>query len=122
MRQVELDSESPSVIDRFLSLFATVKPGEGLTALLLMLNVFTLLTAYYIIKPVREALILGEAGAVVKSYASAGQAVLFLLIVPLYGMLASRVSRVWLINGVTAFFIDRFFIACFSFFIGSNEK
>jgi ATP:ADP antiporter, AAA family len=106
MHQVELDSESPSVVDRFLSLFATVKPGEGLTALLLMLNVFTLLTAYYIIKPVREALILGEAGAVVKSYASAGQAVLFLLIVPLYGMLASRVSRVWLINGVTAFFIS----------------
>ena len=106
MRQVEMDSMKPTGIDRFLSLFATVRPGEGLTALLLMLNVFTLLTAYYIIKPVREALILGEAGAVVKSYASAGQAVLFLLIVPLYGLLASRVSRVWLINGVTAFFIS----------------
>jgi len=106
MRRVEVDSIKPSIIDRFLSLFATVLPGEGVTALLLMLNVFTLLTAYYIIKPVREALILGEAGAVVKSYASAGQAVLFLLIVPLYGMLASRVSRVWLINGVTAFFIS----------------
>lgn len=101
-----MDSTKPTVIDRFLALFANVRPGEGLTALLLMLNVFTLLTAYYIIKPVREALILGEAGAVVKSYASAGQAVLFLLIIPLYGMLASRVSRVWLINGVTAFFIS----------------
>jgi AAA family ATP:ADP antiporter len=51
-------------------------------------------------------LILGEAGAVVKSYASAGQAALFLLIVPLYGMLGSRVSRLRLINGVTAFFIS----------------
>src|SRR5678816_1036134 len=106
MRQVEQDSGKPTVVDRFLSLFANVKPGEGFTALLLMVNVFTLLTAYYIIKPVREALILGEAGAVVKSYASAGQAMLFLLIVPLYGLLASRVSRVWLINGVTAFFIS----------------
>jgi AAA family ATP:ADP antiporter len=106
MRQVEQDSGKPTVVDRFLSLFATVEPGEGLTALLLMVNVFTLLTAYYIIKPVREALILGEAGAVIKSYASAGQAVLFLLIVPLYGLVASRVSRVWLINGVTAFFIS----------------
>jgi len=106
MRQVEVDSGRPTVIDRFLSLFANVLPGEGLTAFLLMLNVFILLTAYYIIKPVREALILGEAGAVIKSYASAGQAVLFLLIVPLYGILASRVSRVWLINGVTAFFIS----------------
>jgi len=106
MRQVEQDPGKPTVVDRFLSLFATVEPGEGLTALLLMVNVFILLTAYYIIKPVREALILGEAGAVIKSYASAGQAVLFLLIVPLYGLVASRVSRVWLINGVTAFFIS----------------
>jgi AAA family ATP:ADP antiporter len=105
MQQVELDSVRPSVVDRFLSLFANVRSGEGMTAFLLMINVFSLLTAYYIIKPVREALILGEAGAEVKSYASAGQALLFLLIVPLYGMLGSRVSRLWLINGVTAFFI-----------------
>jgi AAA family ATP:ADP antiporter len=69
-----------------------------------MVNVFILLTAYYIVKPVREALILGESGAEIKSYASAGQAALFLLIIPLYGMLGSRVNRVWLINGVTAFF------------------
>jgi len=111
MQQVEeLDSGKPNVIDRFLSLFATVRPGEGTTALLLMVNVFALLAAYYIIKPVREALILGEAGAEVKSYASAGQAGLFLLIVPLYGMLGSRVSRLWLINGVTAFFISNLVI------------
>ncbi|HET9941785.1 MAG TPA: translocase, partial [Terriglobia bacterium] len=62
MQQVELDSGRPTGIDRFLSLFATVRPGEGTTALLLMINVFALLSAYYIIKPVREALILGEAG------------------------------------------------------------
>lgn len=110
MQQVELDSGRPTGIDRFLSLFATVRPGEGTTALLLMINVFALLSAYYIIKPVREALILGEAGAEVKSYASAGQAALFLLIVPLYGMLGSRVSRLWLINGVTAFFISNLVI------------
>src|SRR4026209_2098944 len=110
MRQVEQDSGKPTVVDRFLSLFANVKPGEGGTALLLMANVFTVLTAYYIIKPVREALILGEAGAEVKSYASAGQAALFLLIIPLYGMLASRVNRVWLINGVTAFFVSNLIV------------
>ncbi len=94
----------PTVLDRFLSPFATVRPGEGATAVLLMVNVFILLTAYYIVKPVREALILGESGAEIKSYASAGQAALFLLIVPLYGMLGSRLNRVRLINGVTAFF------------------
>jgi len=106
MDQVTPDSRNLNAVERFLSLFANVRPGEGGTALLLMANVFTVLTAYYIIKPVREALILGEAGAEVKSYASAGQAALFLLIIPLYGMLASRVNRVWLINGVTTFFIS----------------
>ena len=67
-----MDSIKPSIIDRFLSLFATVLPGEGVTALLLMLNVFTLLTAYYIIKPVREALILGGPGAEVNSTQQGG--------------------------------------------------
>jgi len=104
MQGLTSDSRKPTVIDKLLSPFASVRPGEGVTAVLLMVNVFILLTAYYIVKPVREALILGESGAEIKSYASAGQAALFLLIIPLYGMLGSRVNRVWLINGVTAFF------------------
>src|SRR5262249_50813417 len=99
--------------ERFLSLFAPVHRGEGVTALLLMMNVFVLLMAYYIIKPVREALILGGAGAEIKSYAGAGQALLFLLIVPLYSAYASRTNRVRLINGVTAFFISNLAIFYF---------
>jgi AAA family ATP:ADP antiporter len=71
-----------------------------------MVNVFTLLTAYYIIKPVREALILEGSGAEIKSYAGAVQAALLLLIVPLYSAYASKVNRIKLINGVTAFFIS----------------
>jgi AAA family ATP:ADP antiporter len=59
--EVAIESRKPTVIDRALSVFADVHAGEGDTALLLMVNVFLLLTAYYIIKPVREALILGEA-------------------------------------------------------------
>jgi AAA family ATP:ADP antiporter len=110
MRLVAIDSGRPSVLERFLSLFAEVRPGEGVTALLLMANVFTLLTAYYIIKPVREALILDESTAEIKSYASAGQAALLLLIIPIYGLLAKRVNRAWLINGVTAFFISNLFL------------
>jgi hypothetical protein len=52
----------------------------------------------------REALILSQGGAEVKSYSSAGQAVLLLVIVPAYGMFASRVSRVRLVTGVMLFF------------------
>jgi hypothetical protein len=54
---------------------------------------------------VREALILGDVGAEIKSYTGALQALLFLFIVPLYGAFADRVNRIRLINGVTAFFI-----------------
>jgi ATP:ADP antiporter, AAA family len=100
------DFKGKSALDRFLSLFAPVRPGEGLTAFLLATNFFILLTAYYIIKPVREALILSSAGAEVKSYAGAIQALLFLLIVPVYSQYASRTNRIRLINGVTAFFVS----------------
>jgi AAA family ATP:ADP antiporter len=75
------------------------------STLLLALNVFLLLSAYYIIKPVREALILTEGSAEIKSYASAGQAVLLLGVVPLYAALAARFPRRPLINGVTLFFV-----------------
>ena len=40
-------------VEGFLGLFADVRVGEGPTVLLLALNGFLLLTAYYIIKPVR---------------------------------------------------------------------
>ena len=95
-----------SAVDRLLVLFSDVRAGEGFIALLLMINLFLLLTAYLIIKTVREALILSEGGAVVKSYAAAAQALLLLVVVPSYGYVASRVHRIKLINGVTLFFIS----------------
>ena len=91
-------------LDRLLRPFSDVRAGEGATALLLLVNVFLLLTAYYVIKPVRDALILAEWGAELKSYASAGQAILLLGLVPLYGFLAAKFPRRRLINTVTVFF------------------
>lgn len=94
-----------SPLERLLGLFTEVKGGEGLTVLLLALNIFLILSAYYVIKPVREALILSGDGAEVKSYASAGQALLLLGAVPLYGWLAGRMPRRLLISTVSLFFI-----------------
>jgi len=88
-----------------LSVFTDVRPGEAGTALLLTLNIFLLLAAYYIIKPLREALILSNEGAEVKSYAAAGQAIMLLGLVPAYGLLADRLPRRRLLNAVTAFFV-----------------
>ena len=93
-------------LDRLLSLFADVHRGEGGRLLLLTFNVFLILTAYYVMKPVREALILAQpGGAEIKSYSMALQAVLLVAIVPAYGALAGRLSRRRLINSVTAFFV-----------------
>ncbi len=95
---------SASPLDRFLRLFADVHPGEGRTATLLALNIFLLLPAYSILKPVREGLIIGQGSAELKSYMSAGMVAVLAIVVPLYGNLASRVTRRRLINVVTAFF------------------
>lgn len=100
-----IQDANASALDRFLRLFTDVRPGEAYTALVLTANIFLILTAYYVLKPVREALILaGDGGAEIKSYAAAGQAMLLLLAIPLYGKLASSVSRRKLINVVTVFF------------------
>ena len=99
-----------SVFDRALSIFADVRAGEGLSVVLLAANVFYLLAFYSVLKIVRDALILSEAGAVAASYASAGQALLMLGFVPAYGAFASRVNRVWLICGVMLFFASNLLI------------
>jgi AAA family ATP:ADP antiporter len=99
------DAARKTWLDRLLGLAADVRAGEAATALLLAANVFVLLTAYYIIRPVREALILAApGGAEIKSYLGAILAASFLVIVPAYGAFASRFSRIRLINGLLLFF------------------
>jgi len=108
---------SKSPLDRILGVFTDVRGGEGVTALLLMLNIFLLLAAYYLLKTIREPLILAvHGGAEAKSYSAAATAGLLILLVPLYSAVASRVSRVKLINGVTLFFI-----ACLMAFFGLSQ-
>src|SRR3569623_1566110 len=82
------------------------KPGEMVTTLVLTANVFVLLTCYYLLKVVREPLILlGGGGAELKAYASAGQTVLLLAAVPAFGMLASRATRIRLLTIVQLIFM-----------------
>jgi AAA family ATP:ADP antiporter len=110
-------SKPPGFLDRVLGVFTEVRPGESLTALLLMLNMFFLLAAYYLLKTIREPLILNaRGGAEVKSYAAAATAGLLMLLVPAYSAIAARVSRVKLLNGVTLFFIG-----CLLVFFGLNQ-
>jgi AAA family ATP:ADP antiporter len=98
-------TSKPSALDRALRLFTDVRPGEGGLALLLALNVLLILTAYYILKPVREALILGQGSPELKTYMSVGQVALLSVAVPFYGRLVSSLSRRRLLNVVTYFFV-----------------
>lgn len=93
-----------SPLEKLLSVFADVRSGEGMSVILLTVNIFLLLAGYYLLKTAREALILTEGGAQIKSYSAALQAMLLLLVVPAYGWVASRVKRALLISGVMLFF------------------
>ena len=99
-----LGERPKSLLERFLSLFADVRAGEGLGALLLTLNIFLLLAGYSLMKPARDGLILTEGGAEVASYSAAGQALLLIGVVPLFGWLATRVRRARLIATTSVFF------------------
>jgi len=76
--------------------------------LLLSANVFLLLSSYYVIKSVRDGLILAYSGAEVKTYTAALQVVVLAAVVPLYGKLADRLPRRRLINLVTLLFAASF--------------
>ena len=103
-------------IGRLLSPIADIHPGEEKSALMMTLVMFLVLGSYYMLKTAREVFILTEGSAEIKSYSSAGQAVLLLFLVPAYGAIASRVDRTRLVGGVTFFFASHLllFIAAVS--------
>ena len=96
---------SHRVLARLLRPFSKVQPHEAATVVLMTLCAFVLLSAYYLLKTVREPLVLLHGGAEVKLYLRAGQAVLMLGVVHLYGRLARRVGRTKLLASVFLFFI-----------------
>src|SRR5271166_1304750 len=71
---------------------------------------FLLLSAYYLLKTVREPLILLEGGAEVKLYARAAQAVLMVGVVYAYGEIAQRVGRMKLLAIVFLFFLSNLLV------------
>jgi AAA family ATP:ADP antiporter len=107
-RDTQGREEKKGPIDLFLSLFADVKAGEGLTSLILMANVLLLLVAYYVLKTVREPLILASGGAQLKAYATAAQAVLLIGFVPAYSALTARMKRMQLITATMIFYAGIF--------------
>ncbi|WP_437731419.1 NTP/NDP exchange transporter [Sorangium sp. So ce1335] len=112
----ESEKQPPGALHRLLSIFAEVRPREVFSVLILTLNVFLLLTGYYLLKVVREPLILAGGGLEiggqkldldgpeVKAYAAAGQALLLVGVVRAYGAMARRFGRMQLTTALTLFF------------------
>lgn len=94
-----------TLVERVLSPIADVHHDEAPSALLMTLLMFLILAAYYELKTAREVFILSQGGAEVKSYSSAGQALLLLGLVPAYAAFASKVNRERLVTWVTLFFV-----------------
>src|SRR5271155_4050875 len=91
-------------LERLLSVITDVRAGEGLGAVLLTADLAVLLGGYYLLKTVRESLILAEGGAEVKAYSSAAQAILLFGVVPVYGWIATRMNRNLLLRWTAIFF------------------
>ena len=100
-----IDERQRSGFERLLSLFTSVRAGEGRCIALLCLQAFLLMVAYYLIRPVREALILTEGNPEIRSYAVGAQALLLILIIPVYGVLTRRVNPSRVYQRVNAFFV-----------------
>jgi len=99
----DCDPRPPGWLDRLLRPFADVRGGEAITALALALTILVLLTSYYLLKVIREPLILLSGGAEVKAYAAAGQALLLIPVLRAHGAIARRVSRIKLIAIILLF-------------------
>ncbi len=101
-----------SAFERLLSLFASVQAGEGRCVAILALQAFALMTAYYLVRPVREALILTEGGAEFRSYAVGVQALLLIVIVPLYSAAVRLLEPRRVYPLVNAFFVLNLLAFC----------
>jgi ATP:ADP antiporter, AAA family len=93
-----------NLLERMLSVITDVRAGEGLGAVLLTADLTVLLGGYYLLKTVRESLILAQGGAEVKAYSSAAQAILLFGVVPVYGWIATRMNRNQLLRWTALFF------------------
>jgi len=80
-----------------------MKSEEGKATFRFAVRLFLILFSYYLMKPVREELILDGNGAEVRSYALAGQAALLLFLVPFYSHIIKHLHGDKLFHIVTLF-------------------
>jgi ATP:ADP antiporter, AAA family len=83
----------------------SIRPQERRLVTVLTLDLLLMLTVYYILKVVREPLIMLEGGAVSRNAARGVQALVLLVMVPVYGLVANRVHPRRLVTVVLSLFL-----------------
>jgi len=106
-------SESPqrlTRLDRFFGAFTRLRPGEGRSVVVYFVYALLMMLSYYILKTIREPLLLATSSAEIKSYAYAVTALLLLFVIPLYGLVFRHSSKRQLTRYVTLFFLANLFL------------
>jgi AAA family ATP:ADP antiporter len=100
--------------ERFLSIFTAVRPGEGRSVLHLFVTALVVLSVFYLLRPVRDALILGEGGAELRAYLDGAVAISLVFIIPLYKQvyhsLKGSVEKSRILRWVIAFFVSNLLV------------
>jgi len=111
-----------TAFERFLQLFTSVRPGEGRSIFVLLLQIFLLLQSYYLIRVVRETLILVEGTPEIRAYATGAIAITLIFIIPLYKLLFDYLrdggDKSAVLRWVGLFFISNILIFAFLVWLG----
>jgi AAA family ATP:ADP antiporter len=96
--------------ERLLAFFTRVRPGEGRSVLVFSSYALLMMLSYYILKTIREPLLLTGTSAEIKSYAYAVTALLLLFIIPLYGLVFRHTGKQQMTRYITGFFLANLFV------------
>lgn len=102
-------SEKEGIIQRGLRLASRVEPHETRATLLAFMFVFTLMAAYYILRPIRDAMSSDWTDAELSTLFT-GTFIFSLAAVVIYGAACSKVSFRRLVPGVYGFFAASFLV------------
>lgn len=103
--KTEGETGQPSTGSRILAALSSIRPGEGKAVLFFSTYAFLLLVCYYILKTLRESLLLTHGTAESKSYANAIIALVLFVLVPAYARLFHHAKRTQVLRWVTMFFL-----------------
>ena len=107
-----MEGNRKSLRQRLLGQIYEIKPTERRSAALFFVYALLMMVSYYILKTIREPLLLTGSSAEYKSYAHAVIALTLLVFLPLYGMVFSSTRKINLIRIITVFFL-----ACMAVFM-----